>query len=109
MVEISRQKIPEQDFEDVVAALKLTGVLMVEISRQRNPEQDCEDVVAALELSGVSERLLGLEFGLEGTISYIPSAGSPPQASLGSPVHGIKHWLVVKGDGVGTKLFPHSQ
>ena len=46
-------------------------------------------------------RLLGLEAGLEGTISYIPSAGSPPQASLGSPVHGIKHWLVVNGDGLG--------
>ena len=75
---------------------------MVEISRQRMPEQDCEDEAAALEPSGLTGRLLGLEFGLEGTISYMPSAGSPPQASLGSPVHGIKHWLVAKGDGLGT-------
>ena len=74
---------------------------MVEISRHRIPEQDCEEA-AALELCGVTGRLLGLEFGLEGTISYIASAGSPPQASPGSPVHGIKHWLVVKGDGLGT-------
>ena len=64
---------------------------MVEISRQRNPEQVCEDETAALELTGVTGRLPGLGFGSEGTISYIPSAGSPPQASLGSPVHGIKH------------------
>ena len=86
---------------------ELTGAaelawLMVEISRQRIPEQDCEDEAATLELSRVTGRLLGVEFGLERTNSYIPSAGSPPQASLGSPVHGTKHWLVVKGDGLGT-------
>ena len=75
---------------------------MAEISRQRYPKQVCEDKVAALELTGVTGRLLELKVGSEGTISYIPSAGSPPQASLGSPVHGIKHWLVVKGDGLGT-------
>ncbi len=75
---------------------------MVEISRQKIPEQDCEVVAATLELAGVTGRLLGLEVGLEDSISYISSAGSPPQASLGSPVHGIKHWLVGKGDGLGT-------
>ena len=75
---------------------------MVEISRQEIPEQDLEDEAATLEPCGLMGRLLGLESGSEGTISYMPCAGSPPQASLGSPVHGIKHWLVVKGDGLGT-------
>ena len=102
MAEISRQKIPEQVSEDEVAALELTVLLIVEISRQRNPEQVCEDESAALELTGVTGRLLGLGFVLEGNISYTASAGSPPQASLGSPVHGTKHWLVGKGDGLVT-------
>lgn len=42
---------------------------MVEISRQKSPEQVCEDEVAVFELTVVTGRLLGLEFGLEGTIS----------------------------------------
>ena len=75
---------------------------MVEISRQKSPEQVSEDDGATLELPKVTAKLLGLEFGLEGTSSYIASAGSPPQASLGSPVHGTKHWLVGNGDGLGT-------
>ena len=60
--------------------------------------------VVSLELSEVPRRLLGLELelGLDGTNSYIASAGSPPQASLGSPVHGTKHWLMGNGDGLGT-------
>ena len=69
MVEISRQKSPEQVCEDEVAVFELTVVLIVEISRQRNPEQVCEDEVAVFELTVVTGRLLGLEFGLEGTIS----------------------------------------
>lgn len=69
---------------------------MVDISRlrQKSPEQVGEDEAAMLELPEVIGMLLELEVGLEGTISYIPSAGSPPQASLDSPVHGTKHWLV---------------
>ena len=67
---------------------------MVEISRQKSPGQISEDEGATLELPEVTGRLLGLEFGIEGTNSYIASAGSPPQASPGSPVHGTKHWLV---------------
>ena len=68
---------------------------MVEISKQRLPEQVSEDEGSTLELPEATGRLLGLEFGLDGTNSYIASAGSPPQASLDSPVHGTKHWLVV--------------
>lgn len=62
-----------------------------------------EIAVVTLELSEVTRRLLGLELelGLDGTNSYIASAGSPPQASLDSPVHGTKHWLVGNGDGLG--------
>ena len=86
---------------EVVGVAEL-ALLMVEISRQRLPEQVCEDEGATLELPKVTGKLLGLELGLEGTISYIASAGSPPQASLSSPVHGTKHWLVGNGDGLGT-------
>ena len=69
---------------------------MVEISRprQKSPEQVDEDEAVTLEPPEVIGRLLELEVGLEGTISYIPSPGSPPQASLNSPVHGTRHWLV---------------
>lgn len=98
------EHVGEAEFGEVseVAGVAELAGLMLEISRQKYPEQVSEDEAATLELPEVTGRLLGLEVGSEGTNSYIASAGSPPQASLGSPVHGTKHWLVGKGDGLGT-------
>ena len=92
----------DMDSEDEVGEVpEMAGVAelvstMVDISspKQKSPEQVDEDGAGLLELPEVIGRLLELEVGLEGTISYIPSARSPPQASLDSPVHGTKHWLV---------------